>query len=298
MELKTLDIFFEIAARKPKKKIVLAAAEDEQALLAIKQAVERNLVEPIFVGNKEKIKKLAEEIHFDYSNYELIEEVNPSESARIAVSFVREGKAQIIMKGLVSTADYLRAILDKQIGLRTGSLLSHIGIFQIPNYHKLLGLTDAAQNIFPTLEEKISIITNAVELFNRLGVKNPKVALLGAVETVNPKMPSTLDSASLVVMNMRKQIKNCIIDGPFAFDNAISKEAAVHKGIESPVAGDCDILVAPNIEVGNALYKSFTYFANATVAAIILGAMAPIVLTSRADTEHSKLMSIALAASF
>ncbi|MFN3781087.1 MAG: bifunctional enoyl-CoA hydratase/phosphate acetyltransferase, partial [Candidatus Kapaibacteriota bacterium] len=283
---------------KPKKSIAVAASEDEQVLLALKQATEKGIVTPILVGNKERTEKLAQEISFDISKYEFIEEKEPSKSARIAVSVVREGRAQIIMKGLVNTADYLRAILDKERGLRSGNLLSHIGIFEIPTYHKLIGLTDAAQNIAPTLEEKVWIIQNSVDLLRRLGIETPKIALLAAVENVNPKMQATVDAALITMMNKRNQIKNCVIDGPLAFDNAISKEAAVHKGIDSPVAGDTDLLVAPEIETANALYKSFTYFAKGVVAAIILGAAVPIVLTSRADSEKSKLYSIALAASF
>lgn len=298
MELKKLEDLVEIAWKKPKKRIAVAASEDEQVLLALKQATDLGFVDPILVGNLVKTNELAKEIGFDISNYELIEEVEPSKSARIAVQLVREGKAQIIMKGLVNTADYLRAILDKEIGLRTGNLLSHIGIFEIPAYHKLIGLTDAAQNIAPNLEEKVAIVQNSVDCLRRLGIEKPKVALLAAVENVNPKMQATIDAALITMMNQRGQIKYCIIDGPLAFDNAISREAAQHKGIVSPVAGDADLLVAPEIETGNALYKSFTYFAQGVVAAIILGAMVPIVLTSRADSERSKLMSIALAASF
>lgn len=298
MELKKLETLVEITLSRAKKSIAVAASEDEQVLLALKEATEKGIIVPILIGDKEKTKKLAEEISFDISKFEFIEEKEPSKSARIAVSVVREGKAQIIMKGLVNTADYLRAILDKENGLRSGSLLSHIGIFEIPAYHKLIGLTDAAQNIAPSLEEKVWIVQNSVVLLRRLGIEKPKVALLAAVENVNPKMQATTDAALITMMNRRNQIKNCVIDGPLAFDNAINKEAAEHKGIESPVAGDADLLVAPEIETANALYKSFTYFANGVVAAIILGATVPIVLTSRADSEKSKLYSIALAASF
>jgi phosphate butyryltransferase len=298
MILDKLDNLIEVSLKKPKKKIVVAAAEDDQVLLALKQAHELGIVEPILVGNKEKTKIIAEKIEFDISHLEFHEESEPAKSAKIAVRLVREGYAQIIMKGLVGTADYLRAILDKEIGLRTGNLLSHIGLFEIPTYHKLIALTDAAQNIAPNLEEKISIIQNSIDLLHRLGIENPKVALLAGVETVNPKMQATVDASLITMMNRRKQIKGCIIDGPLAFDVAVSREAAEHKGLESPVAGDADLLVAPEIETGNALYKSFTYFAKGVVAAIILGALVPIVLTSRADTERSKLMSIALASSY
>lgn len=298
MELKTLNTFVEIAKSKTKKKIAIAAAEDQPVLEAVSAAQKTGICDAILVGNKAEIEKIAVVIGFDLSNVEIINEVSPSEACRIAVRLVRENKAQILMKGLVGTADFLRAILDKEIGLRQGQLLSHIGFFESPNYHKLIALTDVAQNIAPTLEEKVAILNNAVNMFHRLGVDNPKVAVLAAVETVNPKMPATIDAALLTQMNRRKQIKGCIVDGPLAFDNAVSEEATHHKGIVSDVAGDADLLFVPNIEVGNVLYKSFTYFGNAVVAAIILGATAPIVLTSRADSDRSKLMSIALAASY
>jgi phosphate butyryltransferase len=298
MVLKSLNSFIEIAKQKPKKKIAVAAAEDQPVLEAVRDARDEGIAEPVLVGNKKKIIEIASGINFDISKIEIIDEANPALSSIIAVKLIRDNKAQILMKGLVNSADYLRAILDKENGLRKGELLSHIGFFETPNYHKLLALTDAAQNIAPNLNEKKSIITNAVEIFHRLGINNPKVALIAAVETVNPKMEATLHAAILTMMNKRNQIKGCLIDGPLAFDNAVSAEAAEHKGIESEVSGDVDLIVAPNIEVANALYKSFTYIARATVASVTLGATAPIVLTSRADTDRSKLMSIALAASY
>jgi phosphate butyryltransferase len=298
MEIKTLDTFLQIAKNKPRKKIVVGAAEDEHVLGAIRDAVRENIVEPILVGNAAKIVTIAEDIGLDLSNIEIIEENDKVAACRKAVKMIRDGKAQIIMKGLVSTADFLRAVLNKENGLRQGELLSHIGFFDPPAYHKVIALTDAAQNIAPTLLEKIAIINNSVDLFHHLGVEEPKIAMLGAVEVVNPKMEATIDAAIITQMNRRKQIKGCLIDGPLAFDNAVSKEAAEHKGLESVVAGETDLLFASNIDIGNVLYKSFTYFANASVAAIILGATVPIVLTSRADSDRSKLLSIALAASY
>ncbi len=298
MILKSLNTFIEIAKSKTKKKIAVAAAEDQPVLEAVANARKEGICDAILVGNKSEIEKIAKNINFDLSKVEIIDEVNPANSSRIAVRLVREQKAHILMKGMVGTADFLRAILDKDNGLRKGQLLSHIGFFESPNYHKLIALTDVAQNIAPTLEEKIAILNNAVDLYHRLGVDSPKVAILAAVETVNPKMPATIDAALLTMMNKRKQIKGCIVDGPLAFDNAVSEEATHHKGIVSEVAGDSDLLLVPNIEAGNILYKSFTYFGNAVVAAIILGATAPIVLTSRADSDRSKMMSIALAASY
>jgi phosphate butyryltransferase len=298
MLLKSLNTFIEIAKSKPRKHIAVAAAEDEPVLSAIASARHDGIAEPILVGNLSLIRQLASKIGFDLSGVEMLDEPNPAQASRLVVKLVREGRAEILMKGLVSTADYLRAILDKENGLRKGALLSHIGFFESPNYYKLLALTDAAQNIAPDFDEKVGILKNSIELFHRLGVDNPKIACVAAVETVNPKMQTTLEAAALTMMNRRKQIKGCIIDGPLAFDNAVSLEAAEHKGIESEVAGDADLIFAPNIEVANALYKSFTYFAKATVAAIILGAACPVVLTSRADSDRSKLMSIALAASY
>jgi len=296
--MKSFETFFEIAKSKVKRRIVIAAAEDDNVLKSIQDGVTSNIVEPIFVGNKEKIQTLVEEIEFDISKYEIINETNPVKSAQIAVQVVREGKADILMKGYVQTADFLRAILNKEFGLRKSELLSHIGFFEIPAYHKIIALTDAAQNVSPDLSEKIAIIQNAVDMFHHLGELNPKVAILAAVESVNPKMVATIDAAALTVMNCRGQIKGCLIDGPLAFDNAVSKEAAEHKGIKSDVAGDADLLVTPDINAGNVLYKSFTLFAKGTVAAIVLGASVPIVLTSRSDTDRSKLASVALAACY
>jgi phosphate butyryltransferase len=298
MEIKSLNRFIDIAKSKVKKNLVVAAAEDEHVLGAVKDAVANEIIEPIFIGNKQKIDAIAAKIHFDISKFVLIEESNQAKSAQIAVKCIIEGNAQILMKGLVGTADFLRAILQKDSGLRQGDLLSHIGFFEVPTYHKIIALTDAAQNIYPDFNEKVAILKNSLDMFKHLGYECPKVACLAAIEGVNPKMPSTMDAAALTQMNRRNQIKGCIIDGPLAFDNAVSKLSAEHKGIESEVAGNADLLFAPNIEVANVLYKSFTYFANATVAAIILGASVPVVLTSRSDSDKSKLMSIALAACY
>jgi phosphate butyryltransferase len=298
MELKSLNSFIEIAKEKPHKKIAVCAAEDHHVLKAVSEASRMGFISPVLVGDKEKINQLAEEEELTFENTETIDEKNPVKSAAEAVKLVREGNAHVLMKGLIGTADFLRAILNKEYGLRSGKLLSHIGFFESSNYHKLLALTDAAQNVAPELPDKIEILKNSIDMYHRLGIENPKVAVLAAIEGVNPKMPATLDAAALTMMNKRGQIKGCTIDGPLAFDNAISKEAATHKKIVSEVAGDADLLFAPDIEAANVLYKSFTYIGGAVVAAVILGAAAPIVLTSRADSDRSKLMSIALAASY
>lgn len=298
MTLKNLDSFLEIAKQKGEKTIAVAAAEDDNVISAIIEAKNKNLVNAILIGNKTKIHDIANSHNLDITNFQIIDEANPAVAARKAVEEVKSGRANILMKGLVATADFLRAILDKDTGLRKGALLSHIGFFELEAYHKLIALTDAAQNISPDLNEKIAILNNSIELFHRLGISQPKVGIVAAVEVVNQKMEATIHAALIASMSRRNQIKGAIIDGPLAFDNIVSSEAAKHKGIISEVSGDADLILAPNIETANALYKSFTYFGKATVAAIIIGATVPIVLTSRADTDRSKLMSIALAASY
>ena len=200
------------------------------------------------------------------------------------------------MKGNVSTGPLLKVVLDKEKGLRKGATLSHVAFMETPYYHKLLCVTDAAVNVAPEFKDKVEMINNAVEAFHKLGNEEPKVAVIGAVEVVNPKMEATEHAALLTLMNRRRQIKGCIIDGPLALDNAVSKEAADHKGIISDVAGDCDIILTPDINGGNILYKSLNFLGGATAGAVIMGAMVPIVLTSRSDSEKSKLCSIALAA--
>ncbi|MGD9126250.1 MAG: bifunctional enoyl-CoA hydratase/phosphate acetyltransferase [Planctomycetia bacterium] len=295
MVLKSLDAFVELALQKGKKVIAVAAAGDLPVLESVAEAKKQNFCSSILVGDEEKIRAIASQIGFDLSEIEVIHEPSPEKACKVAVQLVREGKAQLLMKGQVSTAGFLRAVLDKEVGLRTGSLLSHVGFFESRVYPKLIAVTDAAQNINPTLDMKVSIIKNTIELYHRLGVERPKIALIAAIEDVNSKMPATVDAAALTMMNLRNQITGCAIDGPLGLDNAISKEAAEHKGVTSEVAGDVDLLFFPNIEVANAVYKSITYFGETVVAGTLLGAQVPIVLTSRSDSERSKLMSIALA---
>ncbi|HPD65756.1 MAG TPA: bifunctional enoyl-CoA hydratase/phosphate acetyltransferase [Bacteroidia bacterium] len=294
--MKTLNEILEKAAGKGRARLVVAAAEDEHVLDAVSMAMSKGIIEAILIGNVQKINEIAIRHHFDFSTCEIIEENDPVKASFLAVQFISQGKAEILMKGLVGTADLLKAVLNKENGLKKSEVLSHVSVFETPYYHKLLGISDVAMNIAPELKEKVAIIQNAVEVFHGLGVSCPKVAVLGAVELVNPAMPATLDAAILTMMNRRKQIKNCLIDGPLALDNAVSSESAKIKGIESEVAGDADILICNDIESGNFLYKSLNFLGGAAVAAVIMGAKVPVVLTSRADTEKSKLMSIALAA--
>lgn len=294
--LKSISSFIEMAKTGEKRRIAVAAAEDEPVLSAVKNAMDEGIVDPVLVGDEVLIREIASNIGFNIENVEIINEPNPAAACRQAVSLVREGKAGILMKGLVGTADLLRAVLDKEKGLRKGSVISHIAFFESPYYEKLFVVTDAAMNVAPEFKEKVAIIENAVEACHRLGIEKPKVSVLAAVEVINEKMEATVHAGMLTMMNRRGQIKGCIIDGPFALDNAVSKEACHHKKIETEVGGESDILMCPDIEAANVLYKCLNFLGGAESAAVVMGASVPIVLTSRADSEKSKLNSIALAA--
>ncbi|HAJ99257.1 MAG TPA: phosphate butyryltransferase [Bacteroidales bacterium] len=280
----------------PPKRLVLAAAHDENALEAVVNANNQGIVSAILVGDKTKIDALAQKLGIDLGDFRIIDEADNDKAAAIAVKLVKEKEADILMKGNLGTSNLLKAVLNKEYGLRTGELISHLALFEVPTYHKVIGLCDAAMNIAPDFNGKVSIIKSATAYLRQLGITLPKVAVLSAVETVNPDMKSTMDASALAKMADRGQIKNCIIDGPLSFDNAVSKKSAEYKGVVSTVAGDADLLIADDIDAANALYKAFIYFAGAKCAAVILGASAPIVLTSRADSEETKLNSIAMAA--
>jgi phosphate butyryltransferase len=296
MVLKSMSDLKGIVAGKPRKKLVLAAAQDQHSLGAVIRAWKDEIIEPIFIGDKEGIQNICSEYGYDITGLRIIHEPEIDKSVEMAVRMLSSKQADILMKGKVGTSSLLKCVLNKEWGLRTGNLLSHIALFEVDTYHKLIAVTDVAMNIAPNLKDKIAIVNNSVSFLNRLGYVMPKVAVLGAVEMVNESMEATLDAALLSKMNQREQIRNCIIDGPLAFDNAVSLESAQHKGIKSEVAGDTDLLLMPDIEVGNVLYKSLVFFAKAKVASIILGAQVPIVLTSRSDSEQAKYDSILLAA--
>jgi phosphate butyryltransferase len=296
MVLKSMSDLKGIIAGKPAKKLVLAAAQDQHSLSAVIRAWQDNIVEPILIGDKEGIQNICYENGYNFAGLRIIHESDTEMAVEMAVKMLSSKQADILMKGKVGTSTLLKCALNKEWGLRTGNLLSHIALFEVETYHKLIAVTDVAMNIAPNLKDKISIVNNSVSFLNRLGYVMPKVAVLGAVEMVNENMEATLDAALLSKMNQRDQIRNCIIDGPLAFDNAVSIESAKHKGIKSEVAGDTDLLLMPDIEVGNVLYKSLVFFAKAKVASIILGALVPIVLTSRSDSEQAKYDSILLSA--
>jgi phosphate butyryltransferase len=296
MELKSLDQIIELAKKKNTCRIAVAASADKAVLKAVQQATLIGIVKPVLIGDQEKTKAICQEINFDISSFTLLDEKDPALASIKAVQMIKDGMADILMKGIVSTAPLLKAVLNKEYGLRKRDTLSHFALFQTSFYHKLIGVTDAAMNLAPELSEKINIIHNSVEVLHALGLSNPKLAIIGPVETVNEKISSTTDAAILTQMNRRNQIIGCIIDGPLAIDNAVSKEAAKHKGIISEVAGDADILMTHDLNSGNILYKTMIFLSDGISAAVITGASAPIVLTSRADSEKSKLYSIALAA--
>lgn len=291
---KSFKDLLELSKKRGPKTISVAVAQDKDVLLAIKNATVEGIVTPILVGNEDKIREIAKKIDFDLHNVEIIDEKEGALAARKATELVSSGKASILMKGLIDTATILKQVLDKEIGLRTGKVISHVAVFDIPTYHKVFFVTDAAMNIAPNLAQKKEIIENAVELAHSLDIEIPKVAVLASMEKVSSKMEATVHAKELSDMYKDGKFKDAIVDGPFALDNAVSKESAKIKGIESQVAGDADILLVPAIDAGNVLYKSLTFLGGAKSAGLVLGTRAPIVLTSRADNDEAKLNSIAL----
>ncbi|MFL6555049.1 MAG: phosphate butyryltransferase [Bacillus sp. (in: firmicutes)] len=293
-----LDSLINKAAQVSSNTVAVAAAEDLEVIEAVIAALDRNLANFILFGDEEKINSIIElkkQKNIRNNYLKVINANSNAAAAELAVKAVFNKEANVLMKGNIPTNIFLKAVLNKEYGLRTGNVLSHIAAFEVPGFNRFTIVTDAAMNIAPDLEEKAQIIKNAVSLARSIGIEIPKVAPIAAVEVVNPAMQATIDAALLTVMNKRGQISECIIDGPLGLDNAVSTLAAEHKGIHSEVAGNADILLVPTIEVGNVLYKSLIYFANAKVGAVIAGAKAPIVLTSRADSAESKLYSLALA---
>ncbi|MEI4614066.1 phosphate butyryltransferase [Bacillus cereus] len=291
-----LEYLIDQAAGKPKKTVAVAVAEDHEVIEAVAKAIKLQLAQFRLYGNQEKIMGMLEEHGLQTSEHvEVIAAMSSAEAAELSVKAVRNGEADVLMKGNIPTANILKAVLNKEWGLRKGSVLSHVAAFEVPNYNRLIFVTDAAMNIAPDVTQKAAIIQNTVEVAQVIGIDLPKVAPIAAVEVVNPAMQATIDAAMLTQMNRRGQIKDCIVDGPLALDNAVSQIAAEHKGIVSDVAGKADILLVPTIEAGNVLYKSLVYFADAKVGAMIAGAKAPIVLTSRADSAETKVYSLALA---
>lgn len=297
MPIRELSELVQRAKERVRGTVAVAAAEDEDVLISLYHAMREGFVTPLLIGDSDRITAAAHRAGVSIDGMELLDNRDGAAvSAQLAVAKVREGSADMLMKGHVGTADLLKAVLDKEKGINTGGLLSHVAFFQSPYYHKLFGLTDGAMNIAPDLETKRQILLNAVQLCHRLGMAIPKVAVAAAVEKVNPKMEATIHAAALKEMNRNGLLPGCLVDGPFAIDIAFSRESAQIKGIEGEVAGDCDLLLAPDIEAGNMFYKALNFLGGAVTAAVVTGSSVPIVLTSRSDNDRSKLLSLALAA--
>jgi len=278
------------------RKVAIALAEDVGVLESIEAARKEGFAFGILVGNGDKIQAAANKAGIDLANYEVIDERRGEAQVGLtAVQLVSSGKADIFMKGMIHTNNFLKALLNKEIGLRTGKTISHCYFHEVKGYDRIFFIADAAFNMYPDLKTKGDILANTVGLARSFGVECPKAAVLAAVEVVNPDMPATLDAAAITQMQRRGQIKNCVVDGPFALDNAVSEESAKHKGIVSEVAGKADILLVPNIDAGNMMVKALVYFSENKTAGLILGASAPVVLTSRSDTIEAKTLSIAAA---
>lgn len=281
-----------LAAGGPGKRVALAMAEESDALCAVVEAAKRNIVVPVLVGNEKEIKEIAKKEGLDISPYTIINALGEKEAAYTSVNLIKEGKADCLMKGKVATSTIMKAALDKEKGLRGSGILSHITIIEAPTYHKLLILTDAALNIAPDIDTKAGILQNAIDVSKKLGIEKPKAAVIGAVEKVNTSMPATMDAAILCKMADRGQIKGCLVDGPFALDNAVSAKSCEVKGIKTDVGGDADILLMPDIEAANVMYKTLGYLTDYKMAGIIVGAEVPIILTSRSDSDTTKYLSI------
>ena len=297
MAIKKLSELIEFVKGREKKVLSVARGQDPHTIEAVARAVREGLVDAILVGDKDKITELCREKGIDAGMFEIIHEEDEFACGRKAVQLIREGKAHMLMKGLISTVYYMKSILDKEKGLLPpGKILSHVTLVEAPEYHKLLIVSDVAVIPEPTLEQKVQMLKYCIEVAHRLGIEKPKAVIIAANEKISDKVPSTVDAAIITMMARRGQIKGAIVDGPLAIDIALSKESAEIKGVDTPVAGDADILIFPNIDTGNVFFKTVTYLGRGTIAAIVTGAMAPAILTSRSDTEESKFYSILLAA--
>jgi len=292
--MRNFDEMQEIAERIGKKKVVIALAHDEVVLNAVEHCRKKGVIQPILIGDTRKMREIAASGDYDLAAAELIDETEGNRAAEIAVGLVRQGKADLIMKGKIQTADLIRAVLDRKMGIRTERLLSQVNIHYAPGMERFIFVSDAAINISPNLEQKAAICRNAIGVAHALGIPEPKVALLTAHEAVNAAMPATVEADALAMMNKRREISGAVLDGPIALDVALDTSAAVKKGIYSPIAGQADILIAPNIEAANILTKAITYFGQARNAGIIIGAGVPIILLSRADNSDTKINSICL----
>lgn len=291
---RNLDELVMAAKQRGPARIAVAAGHDPDVMAALKQARDMGLAEGILVGNSDKIRALAEPIDFHLAPEQVMHEPDEAAAARKAIALVREGRANLLMKGKLATATLVRAVLDRETGLRTGRQLSQVIVFQVPGFNRVMIMSDAAINIAPTIEQKAEICRNAIEVAHALGIPNPNVAALTALEFVNSEMPATMDAAGLAAMNRRGQIKGAYIEGPIALDVPLSRFAADRKGIDSPLVENTDIFIAPNIEAGNILYRAILYFAKGESGGVVMGAKVPLILLSRAESPDTKIRSIAI----
>ncbi|MBE6033665.1 MAG: bifunctional enoyl-CoA hydratase/phosphate acetyltransferase [Clostridiales bacterium] len=295
--MKNFDELIQIVQKDPqKKKVVVVAAHDEHTLEGINRAYENGIIVPVLIGDKAKIKSIIKKEGFSFLEAEIIDISDDIEAAYTAVRMIRERKADFIMKGKLQTADLLKQVVNKEYGLKASEVMSHVGLFEIPGCDKLMVITDGGMLPYPDVKQKAGIIENALMVLKKLGYNMPKVAALAAAEVVNPKMKESMDAAELKKMNQEGTLTGCIVEGPISYDLMISKEAAKIKGYESPVTGDTDILLTPDMTTGNLLAKSLMYSAGAKMAGIIVGAVVPIVLVSRGASSEEKFFSIVLAA--
>lgn len=292
--LRTLEEVLAAAKQSEPRTIAVAAAQDKDVLTAVYAAVREGIVRPLLVGDRAQILRIAEEAQLPVLPEHIVDEPDKAAACQKAAALARDHKADLLMKGFVDTSLVMKAVLNHENDLKKSGTISHVAVMEVPGFDRLFYVTDSAMNIAPSLEQKAAILENAVETAHALGNDEPKAAVLCAVEKVNPKMECTLDAQELTARNRRGEIRGCVVDGPLALDNAVSPEAAKHKGIDSPVAGYADILLVPDIEAGNMLNKAMEYFAHAKKAGVMMGAKVPIVLTSRATSAQSKMYSIAL----
>ena len=285
-----------VKAGPEKKRLVLCCAHDEHSLDAVYEAYKEGLIVPVFVGKEDEIKKICAEHGFDFGDVKIYNEDDDVEAAKTAVRLIREGEGDFLMKGRMQTSDLLRQVVNKETGLQCGKIMSHVGLFQVPNYHKVVVLTDGGMLLAPDLEQKVKIINNAVEVLHSLGYDDPKVAVMCGAEVLNKKAIESVDAAELKEMNRRGEITGCTVEGPISYDIALSKEIAEFKKFDSPVAGEADVMVMPSMAAGNLVGKSWTVSGGGMMAGIIVGATAPIVLVSRGSSAEEKFYSIALAA--
>lgn len=293
--LKSLETFIELAKQRPDRKIAVAVAEDKTTLLALKMLTEKKLGTPVLIGDESKIIEICKEINFDISTFQLFNFQEKSKAAQFAVKLVKEGAADVLTRGALETVDYLRPILNKDTGLKKSPLVFQAAFVEIESYHKVFAFTDSGINISPNVDEKAKMISQCVDVFHALGVTDPKVAIIAATEGVKTSIPSTIDAAILTQMNRRGSIKGCQVDGPLSIDLAFSKESVLHKGIETTVGGDADLILLPEINAANTFYKTVTFLGGAKAASFIIGTIAPVDFPSRSDSVDTKFYAMACA---